>query len=48
MVRRRSKTITNSEETQTKIRGNKVLSMKSSSISYQSAATPIDINSRVP
>ena len=48
MVRRRSKTITNSEETQTKIRGNKVLSMKSSSIRYQSAARQTDLISRVP
>ena len=48
MVRKRSKTITSSEETPMKIRGNRVLSMKSSSKSFQSAARPTDIKSRVP
>ena len=48
MVRKRSKTITSSEETPTKIGGNRVLSMKSSSKSLQSAATPTDLKSKVP
>ena len=48
LVRKRSKTITSSEETPKKIRGKKVPSMKSSSIRYQSAARQTDLNSRVP
>ncbi len=45
LVRRRSKTITSFEETPKK---NRVLSMKSTSKIFQSAATPIDLKSRVP
>jgi selenocysteine-specific translation elongation factor len=49
LVRRRSKMIMSSEETPTKIRGNRVLSMKSSSTNrFQSAATPKDLKSKVP
>jgi len=41
--------ITSSEETPTEIRGNRVLSMKSSSSKrFQSAATPTDLKSKVP